>query len=218
MKLPLDKRLKKRLHRDVGCLQDELVDLLYGVAPSLVLHGGTAVWRCFGGARFSEDLDFYLPGVQADFEQAFRAVLHSRGLELLKFKKTANLIFAKVRNRDAEVRVEINFSKVALGVPLAYEKMDGTALVVFCIPLEALVLEKARAFCSRRLIRDVFDVYFLSLQLSDESGRGAFGKELAGLVSSLPAPLDESTLDAIVYSGAVPSFAQMRDYLAGRFP
>ena len=92
--------------------------------------------------------------------------------------------------------------------------MDGAAFIVFSLPIEDLVLEKAAAYSSRRFARDVFDVYFLCLQLQDD------GKVKAGLrdfVRNLPEPVDEDNLAAIVFSGAVPSFAQMRDYLRGRF-
>lgn len=58
MEIPLEKRLKKRLHVDVGRLQDEAMEVLYSVDNTLVLHGGTAIWRCFSGNRFSEDWTF----------------------------------------------------------------------------------------------------------------------------------------------------------------
>ncbi len=52
MKVPLEKRLRKRLHVEIGLLQDELMELLYSISDSLVLHDGTAVWRCYGGIDF----------------------------------------------------------------------------------------------------------------------------------------------------------------------
>ncbi|MFH1106449.1 MAG: nucleotidyl transferase AbiEii/AbiGii toxin family protein [Candidatus Micrarchaeota archaeon] len=214
MRIPLDKRLKKRLHRDVGYLQDELVEILYSIAPDMVLHGGTAVWRCFGGTRFSEDLDFYVPVLRQDFGERLKAALSARGLQLLKFKQTENLVFAKVSGREAEVRVEINFSRKVSSAPLAFEKMGGSAFIVFSLSLEDLVLEKAAAYSSRRFARDIFDVYFLCLQLEDDAQVKA---RLSGFSRSLPEPVDEGNLAATIYSGAVPTFKQMREYLAGRF-
>ncbi len=39
-------------------LQDEVIDIIYDrFEPDAVLYGGTAVWRCYGGNRFSEDID-----------------------------------------------------------------------------------------------------------------------------------------------------------------
>ncbi|MFH1246948.1 MAG: nucleotidyl transferase AbiEii/AbiGii toxin family protein, partial [Candidatus Micrarchaeota archaeon] len=60
MNFPLANKLKKRLHLETATLQDEVVDLIYSIS-SPVLHGGTAIWRCYAGNRFSEDLDFYMP-------------------------------------------------------------------------------------------------------------------------------------------------------------
>ena len=41
-------------------LEDVLVELLYSRYNGLVFHGGTSIWRCHGGNRFSRDIDFYL--------------------------------------------------------------------------------------------------------------------------------------------------------------
>ena len=106
--LPLEKRLKKRLHLEVARLQDELVELSYSLDNSLVLHGGTAIWRCFGGNRFSEDLNFYC-GKAEKIREGFADAVRETGFELRKFKETGSLFFAKVWNGEAEVRVEINF-------------------------------------------------------------------------------------------------------------
>ena len=59
MRIPLANKLKKRLHSETAFLQDEVIDIVYGLEPNAVLHGGTAIWRCYQGNRFSEDLDFY---------------------------------------------------------------------------------------------------------------------------------------------------------------
>ena len=58
--IPLALRLRKQVHRNVAVAQDIIVKELYGVFERAVLHGGTAIWRCYGGNRFSEDVDFYL--------------------------------------------------------------------------------------------------------------------------------------------------------------
>ncbi|MEM1546291.1 MAG: nucleotidyl transferase AbiEii/AbiGii toxin family protein [Candidatus Methanomethylicia archaeon] len=34
---------------------------IYNSFPEAVIHGGTAIWRCYGSNRFSEDVDVYLP-------------------------------------------------------------------------------------------------------------------------------------------------------------
>jgi len=59
--LPIDKKLKKRTHKIVALAQDILVMELYNSFTNAIIHGGTAIWRCYGSNRFSEDVDVYLP-------------------------------------------------------------------------------------------------------------------------------------------------------------
>jgi predicted nucleotidyltransferase component of viral defense system len=33
---------------------------MYEKFPNAVIHGRTAIWRCYGSNRFSEDVDVYL--------------------------------------------------------------------------------------------------------------------------------------------------------------
>ncbi|MBM3309818.1 MAG: hypothetical protein FJY77_06125, partial [Candidatus Altiarchaeales archaeon] len=53
--IPLALRLKKQAHKKVAEAQDIIVRELYNVFDNAVLHGGTAIWRCYQGNRFSED-------------------------------------------------------------------------------------------------------------------------------------------------------------------
>lgn len=107
MQIPLANKLKKRMHTEIAALQDELVDIIYEIDKQAVLHGGTAIWRCYNGNRFSEDLDFY-SGSSDDFRGYFETKLKNHALSLLKFKKTKNVIFSKISNGTVEVRFEIN--------------------------------------------------------------------------------------------------------------
>ena len=79
---------------------------------------------------------------------------------------------------------------------------------------EDVLLEKLAAFRGRRLVRDIYDVYHLSRLAGNEKG---FKEKVAGQLVSLPQPVDEKNLNALVLSGAVPSFAQMADALRRRF-
>jgi hypothetical protein len=55
--IPLALKLKKRTHRTVAYAQDLIVPQIYVSFPFSVVHEGTAIWRCYGGNRFSEDKD-----------------------------------------------------------------------------------------------------------------------------------------------------------------
>ena len=212
MIIPLEKRLRKRMHVKIARLQDEVVEILYRIENDLVMHGGTAVWRCYGGNRFSEDLDFYCRNI-GRIEEKLKAKLKGRGLMIPKFRKTANLVFCKISNGSVEVSVEINHSaKRKPAIVKSYEKSDGSFMDVLTLSPEDLILEKIDAYENRKFIRDIYDVYHLSNYATG-------GKKLAGFVTSVikKAPVDEENLKAIVYSGKIPSFDQIVDALKRRF-
>jgi len=213
MDIPLQNRLKKRAHVEIALLQDELVDILYGVAPQAVLHGGTCIWRCYGGSRFSEDLDFYLGAGKFDAD-GLKAAIIGRGLAIDKFKQTQNLVFAKISSGEAQVRLEINIAAAKKPVARAYEKADGSRMDVLALGASGLLAEKFAAYKSRRFVRDIYDVFYLS-RVGDADAKTA--KEIRDFLQHPFAPIDERNLRAIVYAGAVPTYAQMLEVLRGRF-
>lgn len=214
MIIPLEKRLRKRMHVEIALLQDETAEILYGIENNLVLHGGTAIWRCYGGNRFSEDLDFYCKDV-GKIEEQLKTKLEERGLTVPKFKKTGNLIFCKVSNGGAEICIEINHSAKKTGaIVRPYEKTDGSFMDVLTLPPEDLVLEKIGAYSGRRFIRDIYDIHHLSNYLTDEI---KVRPKIVEFLDSLKPPVDEENLKAIVYSGKIPSFEQIVEALRGRF-
>ena len=60
MDVPIEKKLEDGMQIEMAKLQDDCVGAIWSLVPSAVLHGGTAIWRCYGGNRFSDDLDIYL--------------------------------------------------------------------------------------------------------------------------------------------------------------
>ncbi|HII53587.1 TPA: nucleotidyl transferase AbiEii/AbiGii toxin family protein [Candidatus Micrarchaeota archaeon] len=210
MIIPLHKRLRKRMHTEIALLQDELIELLYAIDNRLVLHGGTAIWRCYGGNRFSEDLNFYCKDTHR-IEKFFIEKVKEQNLEVLKFKKTENLIFCKVSNGNTIARVEINFAAGKKAIASPYERTDGTFMDVLTLTEGKLILEKMEAYKNRRFIRDMYDIYHLSNYTQADS------KVMRKFLDSIPQPVDEKNLKTLVYSGAIPTFRQMLDSLKRRF-
>ena len=213
MRIPLENRLKKRLHVEIGRLQDEVIDIVYSLEEKTVLHGGTALWRCYSGNRFSEYLDFYLKA-DKKFEKEFKQKLESRGLQLLKYKKTANAVYSKISNGIVEIRFEAALRKIKDFEVREYERVDGTFSNVFTLTAEKLLLEKLEAFKNRKLIRDLYDVFMLSSFVSENK---KISSKVKDFLKKVPEPLDEKNLKTIVFSGAVPSFDQMVFVLKRRF-
>jgi len=213
MRIPLENKLKKRLHVEIGRLQDEVVDIIYSSEENAVLHGGTALWRCYSGNRFSEDLDFYLKANEK-FEKEFRKKLESRGLKLLKYKKTANAVYSKISNGNVEVRFEAALRKIKEFEVREYERIDGSFSNVFVLSPEMLLEEKLEAYKNRKLIRDIYDVFMLSSVVAENKKINIKIKEF---LKKVPEPVDEKNLKTIIFSGAVPSFEQIISALKRRF-
>ena len=85
IKIPLQAKLKREIHRRIAYAQDLIVNEVYFVFDKAVLHGGTAIWRCYNGKRFSEDLDFYLPNDKKKIEALFEN-LKKAGFNIKKRK------------------------------------------------------------------------------------------------------------------------------------
>lgn len=213
MRIPLSKRLRKQEHREIASLQDEVVEIMFSAFADCkpVLHGGTAVWRCYDGNRFSEDLDFYALE-REDFKERLLKEAKALGLSVAKFKQTENVVFAKISDGGVEVRLEINFARVRTeeAVVGRFEKTDGSFLDVLILPPEALISEKMLAYENRRFVRDFYDVYHLS-GLIEGQVRG-----LKEFLSRAKPPVDEKNLETLVYSGVAPSFKRMTEVLTAR--
>jgi len=212
MKIPLEKRLKKKVHIELALLQDEVMDILFSLysGPELVLHGGTALWRCYNGNRFSEDLDFY-GSFHDDFEKRLSAELERRGLVLLKFKKAPYVIYAKITNNQTEVKLEISKNMPPGRILREYEKTDGSYINIYTLSPENLIREKIDAYLTRKYIRDIYDVLHLSTFIEgDVPG-------MADFLEKLPAPIDEDNLRTLIYAGASPSFKEIVMALKRRF-
>lgn len=212
MTVPLEKRLRKKMHVEIAKLQDEVVEILYMVNNEFILHGGTAIWRCYKGNRFSEDLDFYFQNL-SQIEEKLKTKINERGLILVKYKKTKNLVFCKISNGSVEIRVEINYSARKEYVSKSFEKTDGTFMTIFTLSLNDLVLEKVNAYKNRKFIRDLYDIYHLS---NEECGANA-SLEIKKLLTFIPKPIDENNIKVLVYSGAIPTFTHMVAELKKRF-
>ncbi len=213
MKIPLHNRLKRTLHKDIAELQDIVVETVYSLEENAVLHGGTAIWRCFGGNRFSEDLDFYIKP-KADFKELLEKKLGLLGLKITKFRKTENAVYSKIEKEKVSVALEIALREFKKPAVSEYEKADGTSIDIFTPSADELLVEKLNAFKNRRLIRDIYDVFHLSRFSSNDE---KFSKMVAGLLENLPKPADEQNLKNLVLAGAVPSFEQMAVVLKRRF-
>lgn len=206
--IPLMNRLRKESHRNIAMAQDLLAIEIYGHFPEAVIHGGTAIWRCYGGNRFSEDVDVYLPKKYKKSEniKAFVSGMKSKGFVAGKFREKENSIFSAFSYNGAVVRFEATFQDKKNSVIKPFEMLDGTFMNVRTLQPDGLILEKISAYENRRKIRDIYDVYFLLRLVEDVT---KVKPSLGAFLQNFRSPADAAELKAIIIAGAVPAVEEM---------
>ncbi|HJW97454.1 MAG TPA: nucleotidyl transferase AbiEii/AbiGii toxin family protein [archaeon] len=207
-RIPLNQRLKRRQHIEIARLQDIIVEALYKVFPESVLHGGTAIWRCYSGSRFSEDIDMYMEKDEEKIEELF-SQLKSLGFAIAKKRVKENSLYSRLVFNGTEVRFEAVFSKVR-GVVKEYETYEGILMNVYTLLPEDIIIEKVSAYLKRRKIRDLYDTFFLLRYVNDA---GRIKPALRKLLLDFSGPLDESDLKALILFGVSPETNGMLEYI-----
>lgn len=207
-KTPLHSRIKRRHHREIAIAQDIVVEIFYSVFPRGVIHGGTAIWRCYSGNRFSEDIDVYVERDLKRIDKFFEA-LNKRGFEAIKRRVKENALYSTLKFGEVEMRFEAVFKRVK-GAIKEYETYEGNLLSVYTLDPETLIGEKTDAYVKRRKIRDLYDVFSL-LRFVEKTEK--VKPKLLKLLLDFKRPIDETELKAIVLFGAIPSTHDMLEYI-----
>lgn len=206
-KIPLQVRLKREVHRKIAYAQDLIVREVYVVLNKAVLHGGTAIWRCYNGKRFSEDLDFYFPNDKEKISLVFEN-LRKVGFEINKEKISENSVYSELVLDRTVIRLDATFQNVK-GVICDYEMSDGNFVSVYSLTIEEFLTEKARTYLKRFKVRDLWDVFFLLKNIEDPKKI----KEIQDLIKNYRKPVDEGNLKTVLLEGIVPSANEMIDYI-----
>ena len=208
MKIPIALKLRTRERKEVAEAHDIIVKEIFNTYDNAIFHGGTAIWRCYSGNRFSEDIDVYLPKDAKKLDQVFEN-LQKQGFKIEKKKVTDNSLFSNLKSNNINVRFEAIF-KMSSGELKDYEKIDGNFITVRCLEAEELVKEKVNAYLSRLKIRDLYDIYFLLRFISDKN---KVRKELERLLKEFKDPKDEEDLKTLILEGLVPKTNEMLNYI-----
>jgi len=202
--------MRKERHKKIAEVQDTAVETLYRVFPRAVLHGGTAIWRCYSGNRFSEDIDVY---IEKDVEKInrFFEELKKAGFEIIKKRMTENSLYSLLSFGGTEVRFEALF-RHAEGVVKEYETYEGILFNVFTLTPEQMTMEKIGAYLKRRKIRDLYDIFFLLRYVANVE---KLKPNLRNLLRNFKEPIDEGELKALILFGAIPTKEDIVEYLRG---
>ncbi len=208
VKIPLALKLKRESQKKIARAQDIIVDELFKISDKAVLHGGTGIWRCYRGNRFSEDVDVYIPRDLEKLNQFFDNLL-KKGFVIEKKKIGENSVYSNLKVENIFVRFEAVF-KTIKGELKDFETIDGNYLTVNCLNAEELVKEKASAYSNRLKIRDLYDVFFLLRHIVDKR---IVEKEIKRFVDTFKKPVDEANLKILIIEGLVPRVNDMLNYI-----
>jgi predicted nucleotidyltransferase component of viral defense system len=206
-RIPLSVRLKRESHRKTALAQDLIVREVMKNQERAIMHGGTAIWRCYGGRRFSEDVDYYLEK-DLDSIQSIFTGLQKAGLILIKKKISERSIFSELALERASVRFEATFQKKK-GILADYETADGNFITIYTLSPESFISEKIEAYLHRKKIRDLWDIFFL-IKTADPA---IIKNDIGRFLKTYAPPVDETDLKAIILEGITPSSKEMLEYI-----
>lgn len=206
--IPLILKLKKAMHKEISRVQDLIIEELYKIFDKAVIHGGTAIWRCYKGNRFSEDIDVYLPKDTKRIGLLFEN-LEKKGFVIEKKKISKNSLFSNLRLNKTIVRLEAIF-KEQKGFLKEYETAEGNLITIYTLLPEELIKEKIDAYLKRYKARDLYDIFFL---LRHTKNREKIRTKLRVLIDNFKKPSDEKELKILIIDGIVPDVQNMISYI-----
>jgi len=206
--IPLILKLKKSSQKEIAKAQDLIIEEVYKIFDKAVIHGGTSIWRCYNGNRFSEDIDMYIPKEISKINDLFEN-LEKKGFRIIKKKVGKNSIYSNLELNRTIVRFEAIF-KTINGVLKEYQTSEGNLITVYTLTPEELIKEKINAYIKRYKIRDLYDVFFL---LRYVKNKDSIKRELNHLINNFKQPVDKKELKVLVIEGLTPEVDKMLQYI-----
>jgi len=206
--IPLNLRLKKIKQKEMADMQDLIIKELQKEFSNAVLHGGTAIWRCYNGNRFSEDIDVYMIKDMEKINNLFKNLERS-GLIIEKKNISKNSIYSLLRLDRTAVRFEALF-KIINGSLKEYETTDGNLITIRTLSPEELINEKINAYLNRFKIRDLYDIFFLLRYIKTKKD---ISNNLKKLVFHFKDPVDKDELRVLIFEGIIPNTKEMLAYI-----
>jgi len=203
-KIPLNLKIRKQIQKNIAYAQDVLVEELYNFFPNAIIHGGTGIWRCYNGNRFSEDVDVYIPRDEKKINDFFQS-LEKKGFRIIKKRLKENSLYSEFMFNNTPIRFEATF-QIKKPFFKKYETSESFFTNVYTLSPEDLIIEKINTYIKRKKIRDLYDIFFL---LSHVKINNEIKTLLKKLVGNFEKPIDEKNLGAILITGAIPNSEQL---------
>ncbi|MBI2044743.1 nucleotidyl transferase AbiEii/AbiGii toxin family protein [Candidatus Pacearchaeota archaeon] len=208
VKIPIILMLKKESQKKIARAQDIIVEEMEKTFNKIVLHGGTAIWRCYNGNRFSEDVDVYIPKEINKINNFFEN-LKKRRFILEKKKIGKNSLYSSLRFENIIIRFEALF-KLVKGELKDYETVEGNLITIHTLLPEELIKEKINAYLKRLRVRDLYDIFFLLRHVKDKR---EINSELKKFLKDFKNPVDKEELKLLIISGLTPNIEEILRYI-----
>jgi predicted nucleotidyltransferase component of viral defense system len=189
-------------------LQDVFIGIISGESGA-VLHGGTTIWRCFGGKRFSKDIDIYF-GKPKTLQKIVNKLKLYADLRIDFERERHGTHYYKLADSRTDISLQCKIRRVHKTGLSTYVNVDGSPVDVLTLLPEDLLMEKIAAYTDRRLERDLYDMKVLTASIYD---KGKVKDALLAFLEGIKPPADRGALDALIYEGAHPTFEQLLEYL-----
>ena len=179
----------------VAELQDYIVDIIYEkIDPRAELYGGTAIWRCYGGNRFSEDIDIYM---KRESTEKLISSLPKYGMRITWRDKE---IPTNIRISDGVTELLLESKDgSAESIIRQYMRVDGSSLTISVLGPTELLVRKIEAYEGRGLIRDLYDIFVLTNHIDRRDY--TVSEKLSSFLETVRRPSDEKMLSSLIYSG-----------------
>lgn len=164
--------------------KDYLLELLlYSIysnfSDTLILKGGTALYKFYNLNRFSEDLDFVLNKRKIDLKKILSKILKSTSLvgidgRIKNIEKYKNEINIRLNfkgplyngSKESLAFISLNISLREKPVQIKKELLipsykEIPSFEVFAMDVQEILSEKVRAILTRNKARDIYDCWFL---------------------------------------------------------
>ena len=211
--------------------QNLLLFILYQeYGKELVFKGGTALAKCYGLNRFSEDLDFTITK-ELQIEKSLREGLkrYNLNFEIQNKEEFKILIqgplYSGIRQSlcsirlDLSTREKIQMETKKVSIKTFTPQIPNFDVIV--MDIEEIFAEKVRALLTRTQARDLYDLYMIKEHLCDKKlietklalyGRKYLFREVKEAIDNLEKIWDKELRQLII---DVPDFKLVKKTIAG---
>jgi hypothetical protein len=149
----------------------ELLELLNSirVLEHLFFGGGTMLRLCHGLNRYSSDMDFWLDSKSEPskiFKRLYDIFENKYGIIDSANKRNTLVFELKSTNYNRNLKIEIRKGMIDAEWErkIAFSKFSNKQVPVKGLTLDQMMTNKVKAFLSRKIIRDCFDIEFLLMR------------------------------------------------------